>query len=103
VGLGDTPCAQVWADGVLIGRLRVKACDQDGMNGVSPADLSLFLSDRFRSTCGHYPRADCATYRSRSDLNDDGRIDVADLSLFLHERFVPAPQRSCAGGGTCAP
>jgi len=101
-GLGDGACAEVIADGVILGNLRVKAYDQDGRDGLTPVDLSLFLGDRFQSSCQNYPRAACATYRSRSDFNDDGTINVVDLSLFLQARFSPLPQRSCAGA-TCAP
>lgn len=102
-GLGDTPCAEVRADGIVLGSLRVKAYDQNGSNGVNPVDLSLFLNDRFNSSCTAYPRAACASYRSRSDYNDDGTINPVDLSLFLSVRFGNQSINSCAGGSVCAP
>lgn len=102
-GLGDTPCAEVRADGIVLGSLRVKSYDHNGANGVNPVDLSLFLNDRFNSSCATYPRAACASYRSRSDYNDDGTINPIDLSLFLSVRFGSQSLNSCIGANVCAP
>jgi hypothetical protein len=104
-GLGDTPCAEVRADGQLLGSLRVKAYDQNGSGGVNPVDLSLFLNDSFNSaSCGPYPRAACAAYRSRSDYNDTGSINPVDLSLFLSVSFATQSNNSCApAAAVCAP
>jgi hypothetical protein len=98
-GLAGTPCAEVRADGVVLGSLRVKAYDQNGSNGVNPVDLALWLNDRFSITCGAF----CAEYRSRSDYNDDGNVNPVDLALFLSVRFSAQSPNSCVGGSVCAP
>lgn len=99
-GLGAAPCAEVRADGIVLGSLRVKAYDQNGSLGVNPVDLSLFLNDRFSVNC---VAPFCAVYRSRSDYNDDGLINPIDLSLFLSVRFANTSLNSCVGGSVCAP
>lgn len=103
-GLGDTPCAEVRADGIVLGQLRVKAYDMNGAGGVNPVDLSLFLNDSFNgASCVAYPRPACAAYRSRSDYNDDGTTNPVDLSLFLSVSFASTSLNSCLGGSVCAP
>jgi hypothetical protein len=83
---GETgPCANVYADGVLIGDLQVATLDQDGHGGVNAADLSLWLDDFF-SASGFL----------RSDYNCASGVAVVDLSLWLSAYFAGGSTTSCA-------
>lgn len=84
VGMG---CASVRVDGVLVGNLSVAAPDQNGIGGVTAADLSAFGGDRF------------GAYRGRSDMNGDGVVTGADLTIFGHYRFGQGSVSSC--GSVC--
>ncbi|NOT34064.1 MAG: hypothetical protein HOP12_07830 [Candidatus Eisenbacteria bacterium] len=98
-GLGNVQCAEVRADGVVLGSLRVKAFDQNGAAGVNAVDVSLVLNDRFSVVGGPFS----ASYRSRSDFNDDGFVNPVDLSTELNVRFSNASLNSCAALSVCAP
>jgi hypothetical protein len=75
-----TPCARVFADGVLIkdavttggtGNVRVAAYDENGIGGLTPLDLSAWTGDFF---------CPCASYFVRSDFDGNGALSPLDLS-----------------------
>ncbi|NOT32635.1 MAG: hypothetical protein HOP12_00520 [Candidatus Eisenbacteria bacterium] len=78
------PCAQVYVDGAVAGRLIISTLDLDGHNGVDAVDLSRFLAQRFSS------------YGSRCDYNADGQLDARDLSILLRARFAGGSVQSCS-------
>ena len=69
-------CARVYADGVLLGYMSVGLYDEDGVNGLNPVDVSMWLADAL-----HTP------YSARSDLDFDGTVAPPDLSLWLSAFF----------------
>jgi hypothetical protein len=72
-GAAHAPGAgKVWADGVLLGTMGVGSYDQNGVAGVTGADLSRWLGD-FVSLA----------HPDRSDYNASGTVTGADLSLWL--------------------
>jgi hypothetical protein len=93
-GIPPGPCAQrgcvkVFADGVLIGDPSIATPDLDGMNGVSPVDLSIWLGLFFTG-------GSCAA----ADFNGSGAVDPADLSTWLHYYFAGGSVQSCLAA-TC--
>ena len=82
------PCLEVYADGILIKTVRVAALDQNGVDGLNPADLSLFLADSFSGQ----PYA-------RSDYDGNGVLDPNDLSIWLAAFF--AGGSAVSGGAAC--
>jgi hypothetical protein len=92
-GAGSPGCATVRADGILLGNLLVGAYDNDLTNGVNPADLSNWLSDR--NAFVNNP----AAYRSRSDFDGSATVTPADGSAILSASSSPASNVSC--GPTC--
>jgi hypothetical protein len=72
-----TGCAEVRADGVLLGTIRVGAPDENFASGINVIDLGLFASDRF------------GAYRSRSDFDGSGAVNVLDLGIWADFRFGP--------------
>jgi hypothetical protein len=62
---------QVVNNGNLI---RLAAYDQDGIGGVTAADMSLFMDRLFHSPAG---------YSTRADFNGDGNCNSADFALML--------------------
>jgi hypothetical protein len=80
-------CAEVRADGVLMGMLTVGAPDENNIGGITVADLAAFGGDRF------------GAYRGRSDFNGDDVITVADLAIFGQFRFGGGSLASC--GAAC--
>lgn len=89
---GGTACANIRADGVLLGTVPVAALDQDGSGGVGTTDLALFLNDRF-SLMG------TTENRTRSDYDFNGVVDTRDLALWLRVRFAGGSLNSCSS--TC--
>jgi hypothetical protein len=61
--------ARVYADGLLLGSVKVSAFDLDGSDGVTVADLSFWSADYFS-----------ATNPDRSDYNAVGGVTIADLA-----------------------
>ncbi len=78
-------CALVYADGVLIGRVNIGAFDQNGIGGVNPVDVSVWLMDFFTGQI-------TGTYFGRSDFDCSQTLSPADLSRLL--------SASIAGGST---
>lgn len=78
----------IYADGVLLGTVRVAVLDHDG-GGVGPADQSLWLADYFSSE-----------YRERSDLDGDGVLGPSDLSIWQAAFFSAGSIQGCPGA-TC--
>jgi len=66
-----SPCARVTIEGLGSVLLHVSAYDLNGMTGVNPVDLSLFLPTLF------------GQYRSRADYNGSGTVTAADVSRWL--------------------
>ncbi|MBI5168338.1 MAG: hypothetical protein HZA61_02500 [Candidatus Eisenbacteria bacterium] len=64
--------ADVWADGVLIGRPRVEIFDLDGANGLGANDMSLWMDDYGQ-----------LQYFGRGDYDGDGRLGANDLAIWL--------------------
>ena len=83
------PSLEVYAEGILIKTVRVAALDQNGMDGLNPADLSLFLGDSFSGQA-----------YARSDYDGNGVLDPNDLSLWLLAYFAGG---SAVGGGPDCP
>jgi hypothetical protein len=83
----STACAEARIGSTVIGMLRVAAYDQNGVSGVNPVDLSLYLSDLFG------PGAP-ANYRCRVDYNGDLALNVIDLSYFLTTMFQNGSKES---------
>ena len=86
---------RVYADGVLLGFMRVAVLDQDGAEGVDAKDLSLLYTDLFG---GQHP--------ARSDLDGNGSVSVGDLALLIQSAGRDAEQVSaehCGGGATTRP
>jgi hypothetical protein len=84
-------CATIYADGINMGTCNVGAFDEDGSGGVTPADVSTWLSDAFDED-----------FEGRSDFNNTcvtatPRIDPADLSLLLGASFGGGSFSSCSG------
>jgi hypothetical protein len=65
-------CARVYADGVFLGRVNVGAFDQNGVSGVGPADLSVWLTDFYSGV-----------YVGRSDFDCTHTLSPVDLSRLL--------------------
>lgn len=66
----------IMANGVLMDSPTVSAFDEDGVNGVGPADLADFMQDFFSGQ-----------YWERSDFDGNGALDPNDLSLWVKEFF----------------
>jgi hypothetical protein len=96
-----TKCAEVRADGVLLGSLNVGGFDQDGSGGVNPTDNGLLLGDRKAFLPGP---VGTSAYRGRSDYDGNNAIDPVDLGLWLGIRvnFV-ANGGNGTSGVACAP
>lgn len=82
---GHDRSVDIYADGVLLGSVRVGVLDHDG-GGVGPADQSLWLADYFSSE-----------YRERSDLDGDGVLGPSDLSIWQAAFFSAGSIQGCAG------
>jgi hypothetical protein len=82
-----TACLRVIMDGITLPSPIVSAFDLDGMNGVGPGDLVVWLAD-----------LGSRRYHSRSDYDADGVLTAADLSLLLAELGT---QRSVRSGVSC--
>jgi hypothetical protein len=65
-------CAFVLVGGVVAAQASVGAFDQNGQNGVGPADIALWLEDAFD-----------AEYEGRSDYNGTNDVSPADLALLI--------------------
>ncbi len=65
-------CAEIYANGILIGSVSVAAFDQDGIDGVTTNDLALWLCD-----------LSTPAYEPRSDFDHDGVVSPADLRFML--------------------
>jgi len=92
-----TPCARVFADGVLIkdiattggtGNVKVAAYDENGTGGVSLLDSSAWLGDYFASG---------APYYVRSDFDGSGALSLLDLSNLLAVYFAAGSFTSATG------
>jgi hypothetical protein len=70
-------CAEVRADGVLLGTIRVGAPDENFAGGIAGTDLGFWASDRF------------GAYRARLDFNGSGAVDGIDLGIWADFRFGP--------------
>lgn len=95
---GTTPngaCAQIFADGVLLGTVQVAAVDMDGADGITAADLSKFLIYSLAPACaGPAPNycaiADLNYYIGTLDCNTHVQdVSAADLAVFLTESLTP--------------
>lgn len=91
-----TKCAEVRADGVLLGSLNVGGFDEDGNGGVNPTDNGLLLGDRKAFLPGP---VGTSAYRGRSDYDGNNAIDPTDLGLWggVRVHFV-----ANGGNGTSA-
>ena len=69
-------CATIAAGTMTLGNVTVSAFDLNGVGGVNPADLSLFLNDSFAYAAS-------ATYVGRSDYNCTNSINPADFSMLI--------------------
>jgi len=85
-GSGPPGCVSIYGDGVLLGTAAVAAYDQNGAGGVNPTDTSLWLDDAFRTI-----------FVTRSDLDFNGVIGPADLSLLLSVLLAGGSTQSAAG------
>lgn len=75
-----TPCATVYADGVMLGTVVVAALDVNGHgspNAIDAADVAQVLADALSSSLGATPRA-------RDDYNFDSQVTAADVAVVLH-------------------
>lgn len=79
------PSAMLFCDGVLFGTIPIATPDEDG-NGVGAADNSLWQQDYFSGP-----------YWERSDLDGDGTLSAADLSIWLSIYFPGGSTRNCSG------
>lgn len=95
-------CAAVYADGVSIGRLVVSAVDQDFLNGLTPADVSLALGDRLAFVNAGVPTGGPA-YRARSDFDGDGDIDPADVAVLVAFRLEASVNGATISGAPACP
>lgn len=75
--------AKVYADGVLLGSIKVGTYDMDGAGGVSIADLSLWATDFFG---GSNPE--------RADFDNASGVTIADLSVWASTFFAGASNAS---------
>jgi Dockerin type I domain len=75
-----TPCAQAYADGVLLGSLVVSAYDVNGAGSPSAAvnatDAAIVLAEGNKSAIGAQPRA-------RDDVNFSGTVNATDASIYM--------------------
>ena len=86
---------RVYADGVLLGSVRVAVLDQDGAEGVDAKDVSLLYTDLLG-----------AQHPARSDLDGTGTVSFGDVALLLEAAGRDAEQVSaehCGGGSTTRP
>jgi hypothetical protein len=84
-------CARCFADGIQIGVMTVGTPDINGAivgDGVNGIDFEVLRADIGAIGLG-------APYRGRSDLNHDGSVNAADLSILLVRYISP--------GGSCDP
>lgn len=88
----STPCARVYADGVLGGSAAVAIYDLIGCDGLAPADASAWLTDLFG---GLDPL--------RGDYDGSGALGPADLGLWLNAFFADGSLANCSSGGRCGP
>lgn len=68
---GTGPCARVYADGIFLGSVTVRALDLDGSGGVGLSDFALLVSDLYGES-----------YVGRSDYDCSGTLSMADLSIW---------------------
>jgi len=87
-----TPCARVYADGVLGGSAAVAIYDLVGCDGLAPADASAWLTELFG---GLNPL--------RADYDGNGFVGPADLSRWLDAFFADGSLTNCSNGGACGP
>jgi hypothetical protein len=92
-----SPCARVFADGVLIkdavttggtGNVKVAAYDENGVGGVTPLDLSAWVGDFFAAG---------APYLVRSDFDGNGALSPLDLSNQVAVFFAAGSFTGAAG------
>jgi len=83
----DYKCATIYADGVNMGTVNIGAFDENGVGGVNPADISVWLPDSFDQP---------GVYRARSDYNCSHTINPADLSLLLGVSIPGTSLNSCS-------
>lgn len=69
-------CLKIYADGVLLGGVRVGIFDLDGVGGVALADLSNWAADYFS-----------ATNPPRASYDGDPWVDLIDLSFWSRAYF----------------
>ena len=74
-------CAKVIADNVQIGTLSISIYDWNGDKVINGADISGVLSDTFAPGSG-------ATAKARSDLDCNGVVNSADLSVIIGVTFT---------------
>lgn len=79
-------CARILMEGVGISTAKVATFDQNGVGGVNPVDMSVWLPDSFSGT-----------FFERSDFNFDGSLSPADLSLMLQVSLSTFSFMSCTG------
>jgi hypothetical protein len=77
-------CVRIYMEGIGISHARVAAFDQNGVGGVNPVDMSVWLPDSFSGT-----------FFERSDYNFDGNLTPGDLSLLLQVSLSTFSFTSC--------
>ena len=82
---GAGPCSQIYAAGVLIGIITLATLDMDGRDGLTPHDVSLWLTDLASGEL-----------RGRADFDGDGVLTAQDLSIFLTVWAAGRSQESAA-------
>jgi hypothetical protein len=95
-------CMKIYAGGILLTDgvnkpvVQVSALDETGGDGLTPADLSLWLSDYFDPS-----------YQPRSDFDYGSacspKVSPTDLSLWLTSYFGGYVEGCNSGGGTLCP
>ena len=76
-------CAKIYADGVLLSNVTVNAFDQEGLSGVTLADLALWAGDFYS-----------ALSQRRSDYDCNASVALPDLSIWATDYFSQASQAS---------
>jgi len=86
----DAPCAVIYADGVLLGTVKVAAFDENGRGGVNPIDVSAWVGDLFAAG---------GKYIARSDFNGDGVVNGLDLAsmaqVYFDARSIESAPANC--------
>ena len=82
---GAGPCSQIYAAGVALGIITLATLDMDGRDGLTPHDVSLWLTDLASGEL-----------RGRADFDGDGVLTAQDLSIFLTVWAAGRSQESAA-------